>query len=144
MSRKTMIDNHTRAAEHAVVSATFHKAMEQHFGALADAMSKAQADGPVEVLQSIGQEHAAMADAHTADAEYHVQCCKNLSATHKSMMNDDDELVPTEVSIVTPGAPMNRGVRAEVRAVPRYGAPQAASVPDVSPEFQKLFSIDEN
>jgi hypothetical protein len=114
---------HTTMATHHLAMAKAHKA----------ALAKAQAmesDG-----DGLSEFHKAAMDAHTQAGEYHAQCAKDLSATGKAAgMGDNlDDLMPSPISAVVPDAPL-------VRAVLRPGM---QTLPNVSREFQKLVSVDE-
>jgi hypothetical protein len=88
--------------------------------------------------------HKAIAASSTDMGEKCLACLKTLVNASESDFSkfgrDLSQAMPTQVSAIVPDAPPHtRGVR----AIPRFGAPQPASVPNVADEFQKVFSIDD-
>jgi hypothetical protein len=74
--------------------------------------------------------HKSMMAEHTAMAE---TCLSALKTVKAAGAGDDDALVPTLVSAVTPNHP-------DIRAVPRFGM-RPIPTPDVDAEFGKIFGI---
>jgi hypothetical protein len=114
----------------------FAKDLGAHFAAVssahADLADTCEADSPAQ------QAHQSIAASCGDMADKCQQVLKTLATEfEKTFERDYSQAVPTNVSAVAPNAP-------GIVAVPRPGAPPAASVkPNVAPEFQKVFSIDD-
>ena len=121
---------HEQSAEHHVRMAKGHRAISKHFG-------KSEM---VEGSEDLAAAHEELAKAHTDQAAYHVECCKTLDAAHKAMgMNGDGDSWPSGLSIIAPEVPSN------IRAVPRYGAPEFRKATEGMDEtLVKVIGFDED
>lgn len=131
--KKQITDFLKGAAEHHISMAKAHQTAADGY----------EADGYEPASHELAFHKAAM-DSHTTMADACLAACKVLQNADASdfgkFERDFSQAMPTGVSLVAPDTPQHART---VRAVPRHGAPPASSVPDVSPEFQKLFSLDD-
>jgi hypothetical protein len=114
----------------------FCKSLGSHFAAVSNAHSDLAAtceeDSPAQ------KSHQSIATSCGDMAEKCLACLKVLvNADYEKVFERNySQLVPMNISVVTPTAP-------GITAVPRPGQPPAASVPNVAPEFQNVFAIDD-
>jgi hypothetical protein len=89
--------------------------------------------------------HKASIERHKKAMAYHAdgmaECSKAIQADGLEKLNLD-RLVPSNISTLAPPRPE---IRAEIRAIPRFGSPavpSGADARDVSEEFSKIFGLD--
>ena len=138
--RAHLSELHVNAAAHHVNAGKCCKALAAHHTALASHFEIT--DPAASTLhKSLAAEHEAMAAHHGTAGETHVQCCKDLAESEKSLGN---EMVPTRVSPnPTQPAPNTRPT-----LVPRTGqnvpATDPAAVQKVDGTLQHLVRSDDD
>jgi hypothetical protein len=143
--KQHLIEMHTQAGEHAVAHGTFHKTMSRHFSKLAECAKATKSElkngqeDPATIAAAISAEHASMAEECADQAAYHVQCCKDLSASMKAAGVDDDlsamRPLPEGLSVIHGDMPVNK-------LVLRLGMREPER-PNVPREFEKLVSVND-
>jgi hypothetical protein len=121
---------HSHLAEH-------HSNLAECFGKLADfgKSAKSEMEGGKDLTDCLGK----IATQHTATAAFHKAMASECTKAAEASDLEKNQLVPTEVSAVTPDTPRN------IRAVPRHGAKpfpaQTHAVPLGGIDFSKIIGV---
>ncbi|SRR6266481_2910384 len=133
---------HKREGQHHVVKAAHHAAVGGHYQKLAAALGKTEVSEAQKdtagILEALAGEHERLSEEHAAMAEHHqVQMEACSKATDAADLSKRDDLIPLNVSGVTPDRPDH------LRMVARAGGPPVPEQPLVAEGFEKLVSIEE-
>jgi hypothetical protein len=83
--------------------------------------------------------HKGMSESHLECGEACAKCAMSIKANAGDLtkLADVDDMVPLNVSVVTPPNP-------GIRAVPRAGAPAQSDHAEVPRQFEKMVAVDED
>jgi hypothetical protein len=112
-------------------SVAHHEAAAEHHRTLAKCF---KAEGGLESAEDIAAAHEGLAKSHDKMAANHEAMSKAVGADDLSKA---DQLVPDRISGVITHFP-------GITPIPRYGAPDRSQKANVSVEFEKLVSVEED